>query len=365
VRTRLLHLHRQLSLALGVFWLLQALTGLALVFRWELDDASLRATPRAADFVDIGRRIGTLEAQNPGWRATSIWSSGSGGDRFDITLETAEGGERTWRVDGAGEVLRSSSPSDGLGKGRVYDGLTSFHQTLFLGDGGRWLLGASGVLLLTNLGLGLQAAWPRFSRWRATLWPKSGGPARAWAFSWHRALGLWLAVPAMALVACGAALDFEDPLRRWFGAEILGPEAAGNALDSISPEQAVARALRLHEGARISGVVFPSPESPWYRIWLLTNNEPRQAFGRTTVWVAGDGEVIARYRPADAPPAARLMDSLYPLHTGQAFGLWGRTLAAAIAIWLIAMGALGVSLWSARRSRARDPVPRDPVQRRA
>ena len=39
MKITLRQVHRYLALALAVLWLSQALTGLVMVFRWELDDA--------------------------------------------------------------------------------------------------------------------------------------------------------------------------------------------------------------------------------------------------------------------------------------------------------------------------------------
>jgi uncharacterized iron-regulated membrane protein len=353
MRAGVLTVHRYLSLAVALFWILQALTGVLLVFRWELDDGLVAGAPHQLDLAAIERRIAGLKADRPGWAATAIWSSGSRANRYDITLEDPSTGEaRTWRVDGDGKVLRVMGGDDRFANGAFFDTLTSFHQTLLLGDRGRWLIGASGLLLASNILLAVALALPARGRWRAALLPRARGGLAGWSHAWHRALGLWLMIPAAALALCGAALSFEDPLRAWLGAEVTPPAAAlaAGTRPAIGPALAIKQALARHPDASVSGVVFPSADTSWYRIRLLQAGEPRQTFGRTTVYVSGgDGRVLRDYDTLRAPWRLRLFDLLYPLHTGQAVGAAGRAVALLVGLWLAAMCGLGVLLWSARR----------------
>ena len=53
--------------------------------------------------------------------------------------------------------------------------LVVFHHELLAGKTGSWIVGISGILLLSNLTLGLITAWPRRGWWRASLKPSSKG----------------------------------------------------------------------------------------------------------------------------------------------------------------------------------------------
>lgn len=356
MKAAILTLHRYLGLGLALLWILQALTGVALVFRWELDDASVAGASRPFAPAAIERRIHLIEAERPGWAASSIWSSATGGRRYDITLENPSTGEaRTWRVDGQGGVLRTMDSGERVSNGALYDTLNTFHQTLFLGDRGHWIIGVSGLLLASNILLALSLALPRIGRWRAALVPTTRGPVRAWSYAWHRALGLWLCLPAAILALCGAAISFEDPLRGWLGGETAAPAVPPMTLaaaQGVTPGQAMRQALARYPDAAISGVVFPSADAPWYRIRLLQPDEPRQAFGRTTVYISGeDGRLLSDYDTTRAGWRLRVFDLLYPVHTGQMLGPAGRTVVLLVGAWLAAMCGLGVVLWSSRRQR--------------
>src|SRR3546814_6398405 len=56
----MLTVHRWLSLGAAAFWLLQAFTGILIVFHWEITDAALSDIHRPTDLAAIERRIDTL-----------------------------------------------------------------------------------------------------------------------------------------------------------------------------------------------------------------------------------------------------------------------------------------------------------------
>lgn len=66
-----------------------------------------------------------------------------------MTLENAATAEaRNVRLGGGGWVLRETGAGDRVANGGLYDTFTTFNQTLFLGDRGRWLIDA--ILLEQN-----------------------------------------------------------------------------------------------------------------------------------------------------------------------------------------------------------------------
>src|SRR5690606_33850844 len=122
-------------------------------------------------------------------------------------LEDAAGNGSTLRVAGDGTPLKTSREGDTTFMGW----LVSFHHDL-LGSWGSWIVAISGVMLCTNLILGIFTAWPNRGTWRKALKPATRGPAAARLYSWHRALGLWVAVPALVIAVTGTLLKFEGGL---------------------------------------------------------------------------------------------------------------------------------------------------------
>src|SRR3546814_19441159 len=83
---RLRSIPRWASLTMMAFWLVQALTGLLLVFSWALDDATLSAPHVPTDMTPIAAALARLPATHPGTRLAAVRT------RRDAPLVRTRGG---------------------------------------------------------------------------------------------------------------------------------------------------------------------------------------------------------------------------------------------------------------------------------
>lgn len=348
-------IHRYLSLVFAALWLLQAATGVVIVFRWDIDDAGVAGAPVSFDADAVGARLDAMTAQ-PDISVSSMWSANSAANRFDV-FYSDHGKDRTLRIDGHGKDLRDRS-NDGLGQGNIFDRLSDLHMALMLGEAGRWFIGLSGILLLTNLSLGLKMAWPRLGQWLKALRLPAGKAPVALIYGWHRMLGLWLVVPAMITVTAGIVLAYDDPIKGLFKADVPEPSTLAPVANPIKPSVALKSALASFPGATVSGFSLPS-DNAWYRVRLHAKGEMPRIWGMTTVFVStADGHVLSAYDAGKVHAPARFMlDVAYPLHTGQIAGPVGRVVQLVIGLWLVAMIGLGLSLWWTRRQMVRQKSP--------
>ncbi|ODU22974.1 MAG: hypothetical protein ABS87_00115 [Sphingomonas sp. SCN 67-18] len=354
IRKTLLSAHRWISLVLATFWLIQAATGVILVFHWELNDATISAPHRPTDLDAIEARIAALKASEPEWTTGSIWVSAGAPDRYDLYMDnSATGASKTVRIDGAGTVLRTHMDEDRIADGGIFDTLVVLHQTLLSGDTGSWIVGISGVFLFSNILMGLIIAWPRRRAWRQALRPPAAGPRSARLYGWHRALGLWMGIPALLLVSAGIMLVFESGIERLVAATPV--EAAAQKPVAAAPlgfASAARIALARYPGSTLSGISLPTDEDATWRFRLLQQHDVRRAFGTTTLFVsANDGRVLADFDARAAAPGRMFADLLFPFHTGEIGGTPGRIFVMITGLWLATMIILGVLLWFARRKR--------------
>ena len=341
--------HRILGLCVAVFWLIQALTGVLLTFRQEIDNALVSGPRSAVNTGALGRRIESI--QQAGGRVTSLWVTDFGVDRFDLRYTDSHGAERLMRVDGAGEDLRDGLGNAPLGNGGFFRTLTTIHTTLLLGDAGEWIVAASGLLLISNLVVGLKLAWPRAGRWKqAFSWPATRNTT-ARVYGIHRVVGLWIGIPLLILFAAGFALCFDDGLERALGVERLPPGGAATVSGvGVSPARALDVALARYPGSTLTALSMPTAAHGWYRVRVRAPGELKRMYGTTTVFLsAATGAILLEYPASVAPMARFLYDAIYPLHTGEMGGLMGRSVLAILGIALLAMGAYGIRLWLARR----------------
>ncbi len=347
LRRSILQLHRWLSLGAAVFWLLQALTGVLIVFHWEITDAGISSLHRPTDLAAIERRSDALVPQ--GGKIASIWTAAGAPDRYTVYFEDAQGTSASARIAGDGTVLHTPKPNEESLMGF----LVGFHHNL-LGAWGSWLVSISGVLLCTNLILGIIAAWPRRGTWGRALRPAMRGPAAPRLYSWHRALGLWVGIPALVIAATGTLLKFEDSVGDLVGAAPVAMPAVAPGGPPIGFAAAARAGLEALPGSSLTEVAWPTPDDATWRVRLRAPDELRRAYGGSFVLVdANNGKVRGVFPIAEASAANRFMNALFPIHTGEAGGLIGRILSIAIGLWLITMIVAGVLLWLKRRKPRR------------
>jgi uncharacterized iron-regulated membrane protein len=362
MKRKLRLVHKYLSLSVLALWILQAATGVLLVFHWELDDLGVAGARQALDPVKFGAFLEGWQASHPKQPATSVYASAGLPGRFDVMLAEPDGATDVLRVDGEGTVLRQRPWNyDYLHIGWLQIA-TYLHQTLFMHTAGNWLIGLSGLLLASNVILGLTLAWPRAGQWLRAMLPSGKGPAAAQIYSWHRALGLWLAFPALLLMCAGIIRAYDDPLADHFEDTRPAPAVAAAAAEPVSGSASVAGALRtalqLYPGGRFASLDLPAADAPWYTVHVRQAHDLRRVFGTTVVYVsARSGRVLANFDSTKLPLKTRVWDAVYPLHTGEIAGLLGRCLVTLVGLWLLTMISLGVSMWLLRR-RAAGPARR-------
>lgn len=345
LRRKLLSAHRWLSLGAAIFWLLQAITGIAIVFHWEITDAAMSRLHRPTDLAAIEHRVETLVPQGGARKMRSVWTTAGAPDRYAIIFEDAQGASRSVRIAGDGTILDTPSGDETSLMGF----LVGFHHDL-LGSWGSWIVSISGLLLCSNLALGLIAAWPRRGTWRMALRPSNRGPAAARLYSWHRALGLWAVVPALVVAATGTMLKFEQGLESLIGAKSVSLPPNPPVGAPIGFAAAAKAALEAIPGSSLTQVAWPGDEDATWRVRVRAPGEIRRAYGGSIVLVdANSGKPRGIYPIAEAEPARAFMSALFPIHTGEAGGLVGRLLSIAIGLWLITMIVAGALLWARRR----------------
>ncbi|HVW70819.1 MAG TPA: PepSY-associated TM helix domain-containing protein [Steroidobacteraceae bacterium] len=339
--------HRLLGLFAAVFWMVQALTGVALTFRQEIDNASVRGPSVPLQTAGLGERIQAIE--QGGGKVSSLWVTNFAADRFEIFYTGTAGTDRAMRVDAAGRALRDGPEHGTLANGGLIRMLTPLHTSLLAGPAGKWIIVVSGLLLITNVVLGLKLAWPRAGQWKQVLTLRPTRNAVARFYGLHRTLGLWIAIPLLIVAAAGVLLQFDDDIEDAFGlAHPLPVDApVGSA---VSPARALDIALARFPGSTLTALTMPADGHAWYCVRVHAPGEISRVFGTTTVFVStADGSILREY-PAQAASVGRaLYDSIYPIHTGEIGGLGGRLLLLATGIALLVIGVFGIRLWLVRR----------------
>jgi uncharacterized iron-regulated membrane protein len=260
-------------------------------------------------------------------------------------------------------------------------GATGEHRGL-----ARAITGAANLLFFFLVLSGLYLWIPK--RWslrqvRNIAWFRRGLSAKARDFNWHHTLGLWTALPLLIIVASGVVMSYRwanDLVYRIAGDEpppprerSRGPRAGGEGSGGDEAETAPVELAGLDEAfaiaerqvpdwESISLRLPPSPEGPVdFRISWGLRGRPDQR-GELAV-DRRSGEVLSWKTSKDETPGRRARSWLRWLHTGEAGGFAGETLAG------VSSAAAAVLVWTGlflswrrffprrrnRRSRASEP----------
>jgi uncharacterized iron-regulated membrane protein len=361
VKRLLVKIHRYGSLCFAIFWILQILSGILLVFSREFDDAivlgasSQLVSPEAMEQAreNISREGGS---------AGEYFISGGVAGQVDILGQDKSGKLRVWRVEGVdGRIERISAWSDPWWDLSIARGVLLFHKSLLAGATGRIIVIASGVLLLVNMLVGLRLVWPQKGRWRAILFPKRAASPIASFYTWHRFLGVWILPFGVITTLTGLGLLFLPSLQRATGSPAALPEqceAIHADVQQHSSARAVERAKQVFPNAETVVVTLPSRSNICYTVQMRQPREWRRAFGTTRVYVdSRTYRVVSAWDAVEAPASVKAVTALYTVHSGEWAGMAGRILAVVMGAGFLVLMLMGIRLWWSRyRLKTRGPA---------
>jgi|GEM_PF-2951047 len=352
-----LKLHRWLGLTVGLFLMIQGLTGATLAFRDALEPVVVPAliVPARAERLPVQGLILAFHRAHPDADLTRAEFPDAANQAviFKSNIKKAR-----W--------LTAIDPFDGR---VVHDGtatawplefIFNIHEQLLSGPVGETLIGIEGLALLTLAIFGIAFWWPGRKRLKQGFKLKLDGSADLRWRTLHRAVGGGVALILLMSATTGVLMVWKEPVR---GAMNLvartegrpSPKVAkldGAAMVAMDPLIARAKArygdttfrqLRFSSGGRVVAV-------------FLDSNRTVRADGTTQVYYNRyDGSELAHYVAGTQSGGAEFLDWLYTFHTG----LWGGAVTQAVmlltGLTLFGMAFSGLWLWytRTRRDRAR------------
>ena len=287
------------------------------------------------------------------------------------------GRETTLFVDTyTGEVL-----GEGSGRARAFfRAVTDWHR--WLGATGerrgaaRAVTGAANLCFLFIVGSGIYLWWPArvTSRHVRPITLFTGGlRGRARDFNWHNVFGFWSALPLVFVVASGVVISYP-----W--ANALVQRLAGSAPDRAGARPGGPRGEAPVEAPSLSGLdrawaraeaevpgwqsltarVPAAPNAPWV-FSIDTSTGARRPDTRTQLTVDRETGTTLKREGYEATPAGRkAIGWLRFVHTGEAFGVAGQTVAGLASLGGVMLSWTGVALalrrfaaWRRRRGTTR------------
>jgi uncharacterized iron-regulated membrane protein len=369
LRSVLFWIHLVAGVVAGAIVLVMSATGVALTYQRQVQhwadvrglerSAPAGATPLTADSL-MRVVMASAGGKTP---STVLWRVDP-----DAPVEVSFGRDGRAYVDPyTGAVLGTGNAA----VRQAFSAVTDWHRWLAMrGDEratGRAITGAANLAFLVLVLTGAWLWWPRTLSWRAVrqvLWFRGGLSAKARDFNWHHVIGVWSLIPLVVVVASGVVISYPWASRLVYAAvgeappratpaESARPTGAREANAGASPERVthvgdVAALATAHEPTWTAiSLAWPkSASAPLvYTIDAGTGGEPQKR-GTLTISRTTDSTT---WVPFGALSTGRRVRSwMRFLHTGEALGLAGQTLAGLVSLGAVVLVYTGLAL-SVRR----------------
>lgn len=353
LRKLVLNVHLVLGLTAGLLLTSAGLTGSLLVWRAEIDAALhpelLRVEPGPSR-APLQHAVEQVRAAFP--ESPVLYVRVAREPRTTHTVVVGGTEPRQVFVDPyRGTVLGARGETETFA-----NALFHWHHTLFAGETGERVMGATALLLLAMVATGLVVWWPGMRRLGQGLlvkWRRAGWKRRN--FDLHRAGGFWSTAFLVLVAVTGSSLVFHDAymagLNRVTGspprpaAPVVEPVPGAPALPL---DRLVEMAMARLPGGELTVVTLPQAATAPVVVRGKVDAELHPN-GRNFLYLHPQtGQFLAAEHALTAPAGTRAYNILYPLHIGR----WGGTLTRVLysLLGLVPLGLLvsGVLMWRNR-----------------
>jgi uncharacterized iron-regulated membrane protein len=365
--------HRWLGLSLLLWFVMLGVTGSVLVFQDEIDAwlnpaLLIDSEPHESDRMQSAQTILESALRTfPEAAVERIRMPQRSGEVFRLVLR-----ERARIRIGSPRFEATFSPTNSASLGArplygygvsapmlvrtIYD----LHHRVLLGNAGKTAVGVIGALLLVMISLGFLIALPRklVSRaWATMVGIKLGSHPARLIFDLHRSIGVIAFGLLLISTFTGFALAFpdyaRDALSLFSGTRTLPvvPFIQREDLPDAPLDPLLAAARSAHPGAQITEVHLPQRRSAPLLIYLQQPGD-WQRRGDTLLMIdSATGVLKLEHDARSRSLGEQVFHSLFPIHSGVAWGTIGRFLMFVAGLLPLCLGITGVLIWR-RKQRA-------------
>jgi len=347
--------HRWLGLTVGLFLMVQGLTGAIMAFRDALEPVVVPSlmVPERPVRLPVQGVLDAFHRAHPDAELTRV-EFPDAANQAVIVKSTIRKARWLTAIDPFdGHVVH-----DGTATAWPLEFIFNIHEQLLSGPTGETLIGIEGVSLLFLTILGFSYWWPGRKRLKQGFRVKLDGSNDLRWRTLHRAVGGGVAVILLMSATTGVLMVWKEQVRT--GMNLVAttesrpsPKVAksdGAAMLPVDPLIARAKAvygdtplrqLRFSSGGRVVAV-------------FLGSNHTIRADGTNQIYFNRyDGRELAHYVAGRQSGGAEFLDWVYTVHTG----LWGGAVTQAIMLLtglaLFGMALSGLWLWFTRTRRER------------
>ncbi|QDH17373.1 PepSY-associated TM helix domain-containing protein [Swingsia samuiensis] len=365
-------IHRYLGLIVAPFLIFAGLTGTILAYRSNIDelinpDLFISSNhPSNFNKPPITKQITKIHQRHPAWIIKSFSLNTAPNRNVRSIVQTSQGEREVFWDPYNEEIHGIRSTQGGFQRHNLMQGIHIVHYTLGGGRIGRWLMGGAAFvwLVLTLAGMIITFPPKYWSKWFKLWLIKRRSLQQRPMIELHRLLGLWTFIAMLILSSTSVAMNF---FTEFFAPEVemLSPPRLGGPFSqkifsqnkqAIDYEAAlkIARKWARSYNPQFAPVAFQDfSEAGVYGVSFASGGTSNfVGTGRRTCFMNRyTGEIIWIDSPELDGSGTELIRSLYPLHTGQIIGSFGKALDAFTGIITIILSITGIWIWYRKRCR--------------
>lgn len=371
----------------GIVILIMCVSGVLLAFERQIvnfADRQYRSTPEGKSPLPLDQLLAKVrESESTAPSAITLKSEP------DAPVQLSYGRDRTLLIDPYdGRVLGESAPR----LRAFFSGVEGWHRYLGASGAsrtaGRAVTGASNLLFLILVSSGPFLWWPKDWSWgnvKKIVLFRGGLSGRARDWNWHNVIGLWCCVPLFFVVLTGVVMSYpwannllyrltgNEPPQQQAGPPGARPEGAGRAggrKGEPAEEVSLARLDAFFSEARqrvpnwrtITLRIPSSAKAPL--VFSVDEGNGGRPDLRSQLTIDPKTGEVTRWEPFSSYNSGRRLRMWGRfLHTGEAVGLFGQSIAAlasagaAVLVWTgLALALRRWNQWRKRRSSKPEAV---------
>jgi uncharacterized iron-regulated membrane protein len=368
VRSTIFWTHLICGVAVGLVVLMMSVTGVILTYERQMlawaERATFPAPAAGAQRLTLEELVAAAKLRRPEFTPATITLR----NEPDAPVVLGAGRNSSLVADPySGEVREPGAQ----GLRAFFGAVTGWHRWFnATGDSrpaARAITGASNVAFLFLILSGIYLWLPRIWKWAAfktrLLFNEKATTAKARDFNWHHVFGIWSAIPLAVVVATATVFSYpwasdlvyriagESPPARGGGggaprAQAEAPVIAqnGTASDRLSHDALLARAAAHGEWRTLTLNIPAGPDAPTVRIGIDEGDGGQPHLRHTLTLDASTGEVAAWAPFSSQSTGQKARSWIRFLHTGEALGIIGQTIAGLVSFTSILMVWTGLAL---------------------
>jgi uncharacterized iron-regulated membrane protein len=371
VRSTIFWIHLVCGVATGLVILMMSVTGVILTYERQMiawaDDTTYPAPSPGAERLSLEELVESAKLRRPEFTPTTITVR----NEADSPVILGAGRSGSLVANPYSGELREPGAQ---GLREFFSAVTGWHRW-FNATGenravARAITGASNVAFLFLVLSGIYLWLPRIWKWAAfksrLAFNAKATTAKARDFNWHHVFGIWSAIPLAVVVATATVFSYpwasdlvyriageEPPARGGGGGTAGNARGAAQAPAAVAPEGPMAERLSYdallaraaaHGEWETLTLNIPSGDATTVRIGIDRGNGGQPYLRHNLTLDAATGAVAAWAPFSSQTTGQKARSWIRFLHTGEALGIMGQTIAGLVSLTSVLMVWTGLAL---------------------